>query len=160
MLREDKRVVVSHVIYKWLACHWMPIGEKWCEKHSSAAGCHKNEDPFTHIVHRGPIWCQSTRGWTWCSGDRHGGSWPGWTSSSWWKRLCPGTPLLWRYSTTREQMLSKKKSRIGWSELLLILDTNISYVIASLIDHSIGLWIQCTDIAAGSSTTNCSHLSS
>lgn len=60
----------------------------------STAGCHNDKDPFTHIVHRGPIWCRSTRGWTWCSDGRRGGSWPGWTSSSGWKRRCPRIPLL------------------------------------------------------------------
>lgn len=70
-----------------------------------------NNEHLTHTVLRGPIWCRSTRGWTWCSGGRRGESWPGWTSSSGWRRLCPGTPLLWRCSTTREQMLSKDRKQ-------------------------------------------------
>lgn len=57
----------------------------------------------THTVLLPPIWCRSTTAWTWCSGGRRAGKWPGWTFSSGWKTLCPDTRCPLRRNTTRER---------------------------------------------------------
>jgi hypothetical protein len=72
---------------------------------------------MTYFDHKVSSSKHTTRCWTWTRGDRHEGRWSDWSFFVEQRKSCPGTPLVWRSSTTTRPWLPVTSSRRGKGDL-------------------------------------------